>query len=825
MMLVPAAMLRHLGPSRARLLEKRCFYWTAFAAILCSLLFRGVAVGIREIDWLLTQQKCWSALLWLSFVRSGLVALLPPLATGLIIARQKRAYWPTFTVPLGVGLYWLGAWLFYARSVSDLPWFLGYGWLSIPMVIALAWLARRGCRLALRASYADPEAIAEANAAAKTGTVAASNSVSDEKTPQDGAEPVPVFAAAGPLGSRAKWAWMLFFIAILLVHAWCYMPFIIDDALISLRYAQRFLAGQGLTWTDGPPVEGYSNFLWVLANACLGFLGIDLITAARILGCSCMAAVIVAVVWYYSRRPQVDRLGLLVGLIFWSCSGPSAVWAIAGLEQPLIAIALVGAVLVYWSATEGDHQNWKKGAGLGMLLGVLCLTRPDGPLFTAALVAAYLLGAALKGHRWCWPFLLVFTLLPFACWAGQLGFRLVYYHDWLPNTAYAKVAFSWRHLDGGWDYVRKAYRSLLPISFMALACIVLGLAGRASRSRFLPIAITLAAWIGYLVFVGGDIFPAHRHFIPVIVLFLLAFIEGIPLLRQVLQTELAVPRPAIWIGAALLFALFVPAQFRDPDNHLAMIGRAEWDGQLFGLDLKQAFSEKQPLIAVTGAGCVPYWSQLPCLDMLGLNDHYLAHHPPTGIGEGLIGHELGNGDYVLRRKPDIILFDLGESKTPTFVTGQELSQNDEFVREYAQIVLLARRIPGSHEPPTSFIWFRRDSPKVGIRRSADRITIPALFFNTNPKTIALFHGRGLAIMVDSQRPAGICLDRVSADGWTAEVHGADPAAIRARLQPGKDSLGIELTTPSPTPVIVDEVVLRRGRESRRMALGPPAKGL
>jgi hypothetical protein len=45
----------------------------------------------------------------------------------------------------------------------------------------------------------------------------------------------------------------------LYAHARHYLPFLADDALISLRYANRLLEGNGLTWTDGHPVEGYSN--------------------------------------------------------------------------------------------------------------------------------------------------------------------------------------------------------------------------------------------------------------------------------------------------------------------------------------------------------------------------------------------------------------------------------------------------------------------------------------------------------------------------------------------------------------------------------------
>lgn len=50
-------------------------------------------------------------------------------------------------------------------------------------------------------------------------------------------------------------------IAILLARSRHYLPFMADDAFISLRYAERLAAGNGLTWTDGERVEGYTNLL------------------------------------------------------------------------------------------------------------------------------------------------------------------------------------------------------------------------------------------------------------------------------------------------------------------------------------------------------------------------------------------------------------------------------------------------------------------------------------------------------------------------------------------------------------------------------------
>ena len=45
---------------------------------------------------------------------------------------------------------------------------------------------------------------------------------------------------------------------------------LVDDAAISMAYAANWTAGHGLVAQPGlPPVEGYSNFLWVVVLAGL----------------------------------------------------------------------------------------------------------------------------------------------------------------------------------------------------------------------------------------------------------------------------------------------------------------------------------------------------------------------------------------------------------------------------------------------------------------------------------------------------------------------------------------------------------------------------
>ena len=69
-------------------------------------------------------------------------------------------------------------------------------------------------------------------------------------------------------------------------------------------------------------------------------------------------------------------------------------------------------------------------------------------------------------------------------------------------------------------------------------------------------------------------------------------------------------------AAALMLCVFVFLQFRNEENSRAISERWEWDGQVIGTLLKKAFLHEQPLVAVDPAGCLPYWSELPSLDML-----------------------------------------------------------------------------------------------------------------------------------------------------------------------------------------------------------------
>ena len=76
---------------------------------------------------------------------------------------------------------------------------------------------------------------------------------------------------------------LFFYLFVLqLIAIW---PFTIDDMYISLLYAAHWTNGDGLLWNIGdPPVEGYSNFLFVMIAALALHVGFNPIVVLKIMG-------------------------------------------------------------------------------------------------------------------------------------------------------------------------------------------------------------------------------------------------------------------------------------------------------------------------------------------------------------------------------------------------------------------------------------------------------------------------------------------------------------------------------------------------------------
>jgi arabinofuranosyltransferase len=410
---------------------------------------------------------------------------------------------------------------------------------------------------------------------------------------------------------------------------------------------------------------------------------------------------------------------------------------------------------------------------------LLCLTRLDGAIFTAATVAAILL--ADRFSREAWRKAVALASLPILFTLAQVIFRLAYYGVWIPNTALVKFSPSSKHSVDGWNYLLAGFRPILPLVLIAMVSVVISFWKRFFWQRMLLLCATAISWAIYVDLIGGDIFPAWRHFVPLIVLFVVMAHIGVRWF-----VEHSGRRGFVFTATAcvVLLVTFFMMQGRDEENFRAISERWEWDGHAVGRLLKTAFGKQQPLLAVDPAGCLPYWSELPTVDMLGLNDYYLPRHPPGGFGQGAIGHELGDGQYVLNRQPDLVIFLLPTgAEHGYFLSGRQMQEDPRFFREYS----LTRFETQEPRKVVSQIWVKKNSPRIGISKSENQIIIPAFLLNDNRASFARLNSRNeLIVPIMRDRPARLNSFELPSGTWRVEAHASDPS-LRIRIYRSSDT--------------------------------------
>ncbi|MCB9232565.1 MAG: hypothetical protein H6581_12920 [Bacteroidia bacterium] len=569
-----------------------------------------------------------------------------------------------------------------------------------------------------------------------------------------------------------------------------YYPFLTDDSMISLRYVERFLEGKGLTWTDGRPVEGYSNLLYCLIIALLGFLGMDLILAARVLGIACSLGVIL-VMGSFARR-NANQSGL-APMLFLGLAAPMSIWALGGLEQPLLALLLAFAWtggMRYFEASQ--PKGWLLPA-VSLALGLACLTRPDSPVFCVAFAVA-LAWHSLPDLKKLVKEMAILASFPVLLYGGQILWRKSYYGEWVPNTALVKISPSSRHFWEGIEYVGSGLFVLLPFSLIALFLVFRLLKNPEFRSKAVLLLAPLLLMIPYQIFIGGDIFPGHRHTVPLIPAFALILTEGISLVGKEGWIKQKTPSKFMVNGLGIiLFGLLILVQFADKGNRRAKAEKWEVVGRELAWNLRTAFEAKQPKIAITAAGCIPYHTKFPALDMLGLNDYWLPRHPPRDMGTGWIGHELGNADYVLQENPDLIVFDNGS--VPSFRVGDSLLARPAFHSTYR--IVKVRTSPTGY---VSKVHFNLYSPKVGVTSEGEKLMVPPWLLGNLDNSAVHLNDRGEFVLeIRKGGPLTLDLDKYATRdslGWEVKMEGESLAEVESRAFSDQKGLHIRLQTAS-----------------------------
>jgi arabinofuranosyltransferase len=448
--------------------------------------------------------------------------------------------------------------------------------------------------------------------------------------------------------------------AVLVPHARLF-DFVTDDAYISFRYARNLALSGQLVFNLGERVEGYTNFLWTVVLALGIKSGAGPVMLSRFLGVVLGIATLAVVVRMSLRLSGEARSRWhLVAPLLLAAMGAYACWCSGGLETQLFTfLVTLGFDLALGEVTLGCC--WSSA----VVFALAAMTRPEGAMIFG-LVALFRVLTNLRRERrllprkhelvWVAAFLAIFA--PYVAWRWR-------YYGWLfPNTYYVKSSGAAGTYALGAYYLRRFCEDY-GVHFLILVALV-GRAARADHRRQdlrLLAGLVWVAFAAYVVKVGGDFMGLYRFILPVVPLGAVVLAESARGLFARLR-----PRLGAWIPGVALSMVgvgFVLGSVHTSRQALSFVGADN------GIDmpayLKRYAEERIPVgqwlgqhkqpddfATFGGAGVIPYYSQIPGIDVFGLVDATIAHDPRMTVSTRPGHQKWGSDEYMLSRKPTLI---------------------------------------------------------------------------------------------------------------------------------------------------------------------------
>jgi hypothetical protein len=250
-----------------------------------------------------------------------------------------------------------------------------------------------------------------------------------------------------------------------------YTGIVLEDALITYRYAENLALGNGFVFNEGERVLGVTGPLHALLLALLAFVfgvaNIPTISTVMMMAFGLGAAAATAGIMSRSESPP--RVALLgVGLVLFH---PNVMWSTTGGMETAMVLFLMASG-VYAAAT----RRWW---AVGLTCGLLVLARIDGLIWSGVLMAL-----VWFRHRALYPKMLAWFLGIVGAWSV---FAVLYYGSAIPHSLAAKV---YRYPDSG---VLVTFDVASVLAYASWFANGLGLTSAGGW-----MAVSFTAWIGVL---------------------------------------------------------------------------------------------------------------------------------------------------------------------------------------------------------------------------------------------------------------------------------------------------------------------------------------
>ena len=414
------------------------------------------------------------------------------------------------------------------------------------------------------------------------------------------------------------------------------IPYQVDDAYISYRYAQNFASGEGLVYNPGEAVsEGFTSPLWfLLLSLGAGLLRMQFLPFfSTALGLLAYLGLLLVFARASRAEPQVGRLLGILALALW----PGLVfYASTGMETLLFALAVL---IFQCAALELLPRK------LGLAAAFLSIwIRPEGGWLVAALLLSFLPFGELRRQLFSKRIVWHVTAL-IAGGALLTGLRWLLFADILPNTFYAKLP----------DYAQGlSYLKGFVLSWPGGLLTALALSGALlGELRHRSFFLAGLAWMAAPVLEGGDWMPHYRFLLPAVVFLVLA----------ALGTAHA-PQKSLRRGAIVL-VLILAGLLGWQDRAIVRHAQYSYD-KLVRREMAIAKWVRENGVASlvsVDIGVLGYYSGAKIIDVVGLTDRRIARSAGGHLAKQF------NLDYVFAAgKPDCLI--LRSSIRPVIESGQ-----------------------------------------------------------------------------------------------------------------------------------------------------------
>jgi hypothetical protein len=443
-----------------------------------------------------------------------------------------------------------------------------------------------------------------------------------------------------------------------------------DDAYITFRYAANFLSGHGLVFNTGERVEGYTNFLWVMLMALFkGVFGIEFLTFSKVVGVITGSAIFfllyLLLKHHFEKVPIPLHISLAVVLLG-NLSIPY--WSIAGLETSAFTCMVLAAVIAEYRRPQLSPA----------LLVIASLLRPEGVIvFGVILLNRFIV---IRKIPWQYILFYVIPLLPFAV------FKLTYYGSLFPNPYYAKSGVGLEYIQSGLEYLWYFART---IGVYGIIFVVPLIAIRKLWCKYSLLYLYILIYTLYIIWVGGDVLRVYRFFVPVVPMLSFLFVVSLTeLIFMVVHNRRQIYRIVLVCAGGISYLMYSFSQeyvWTSRNQEIGLTNKMAF----ISTKLKQ-YMGKDFSLAVSTIGRIGYdLLGHRVIDMVGLTDAYIAHHPEELKGITSTWKERRfNNRYLLEQQPDFILF--STDYKPSAPAERVLMLHSEFRKKYTLIGFFSR---------------------------------------------------------------------------------------------------------------------------------------